>query len=308
MLAPMAGISDPPFRTLVNKFGGIGLMFSEMIPCRSISSSRMRELRSKTRVISGINAIQIVGNDPQYMSEAAKINVDLCLADLIDINFGCPVKKVVKGFAGSAVMRDINLARDIMRAVVRAVSVPVTVKMRLGWDFDSINAPAIAKIAEEEGVKMVTVHARTRSQFYEGKANWALVSAVKRSVKIPVIVNGDIKSVDDLKQALEESQGDGAMIARGACGRPWIFRQLLSKLSGEQYEEISSVELKETVLWHLDLVIGHYGEEKAISLFKKHLNFYSTGLAKSTEFRNTVNGLSNLERIRDEIEKFFIHQ
>jgi tRNA-dihydrouridine synthase B len=305
MLAPMAGITDAPFRTVVESFGGVGLMFSEMIPSRSVSLPGIQALRKKTGATSAINAVQISGNDPYYMSEAAKINVELCSADIIDINLGCPVKKVVKGFAGSALMKDPGLARDIMRAVVSAVSVPITVKMRLGWDSNSINAPAIAKIAEEEGVRMVTVHARTRNQLYSGKADWSLVFGVKRSVAIPVIVNGDIKNIESLRQALEESWADGAMIARGACGRPWIFKQLLCELEGREFEKIDATKLGKTVLWHLALAVEHYGEEKSIPLFRKHLNFYSANMVGGAEFRNRINRLQRVEEIKEEIEKFF---
>jgi tRNA-dihydrouridine synthase B len=301
----MAGITDPPFRTVVEGFGGTGLMFSEMIPCRSIVPARMHELENKVRATSALNAVQIVGNDPYHMSEAAKINVELYSADIIDINFGCPVKKVVKGFAGSALMRDLDLAKNIMEAVVKAVRVPITLKMRLGWDFDSLNAPTMAKIAEDAGVKMVTVHGRTRNQFYEGKSNWKLISDVKKSVKIPVIVNGDIRNTHDLRQALEESGADGAMVARGACGRPWIFRQLLDELEGREYAKISPAKLRDTVLWHLDLMVEHYRRDRAIFISRKHLNFYSTGLAKAGEFRNLINGLENMDQLRDEADRFF---
>ncbi|MDR3078881.1 MAG: tRNA dihydrouridine synthase DusB [Rickettsiales bacterium] len=305
MLAPMAGITDPPFRTLVESFGGAGLMFSEMIPCRSLVPSRIHELEAKVRTVSPVNAVQLVGNDPYHMSEAAKINVDLCSADIIDINFGCPVKKVVKGFAGSALMRDLKLAGAIVEAVARAVEVPVTLKMRLGWDFDSLNAPVLAKIAEEAGAQMVTVHARTRNQFYGGRANWKLVSEVRGSVKIPVIVNGDIRTVQHLGQALEESQADGAMVARGACGRPWLFRQLTEEMDGRDYTAISPEKLRETVLWHLDLMVQHYGEKRAGPLCRKHLNFYSAGLAGSSEFRGLINGLETMDRIGAETDRFF---
>jgi tRNA-dihydrouridine synthase B len=305
LLAPMAGLTDPPFRATVESFGGAGLLFSEMVASRSLVPSRMRELESKVRAVSPINAVQLVGNDPHFMAEAAKINVDSQGADLVDINFGCPVKKVVKGFAGAALLRDLKLAGDIVEAVVKAVSVPVTVKMRLGWDSDSLNAPPLAKIAEDLGVSMITVHGRTRNQFYGGRADWKLVSRVKEAVRLPVIVNGDIRNSEDLRRALEESGADGAMLGRGVLGRPWLFRQLLAELNGEKWVEISPTELRETVLGHLGLMVGHYGGERAALLARKHLNFYSAQLTGSREFRSRVNRLGDMQKILEETARFF---
>jgi tRNA-dihydrouridine synthase B len=305
MLAPMAGVTDPPFRTMVESFGGVGLLFSEMISCRAILSSGHGKFLDGTRVLHVPNALQIVGNSPYYMAEAAKLISDSAVADIIDINFGCPVKKVVKGFAGAAAMRDIDLARDIMKAVVDAARIPVTMKMRLGWDFDSMNATTMAKIAEEAGIKMITVHARTRNQLYEGKANWIEVANVKNSVKIPVIVNGDIRTAENLKQALRESGADGAMIARGACGKPWLFKKLEDELNGREFKKLEGMAMVTVILRHLGLMVSYYGENKAIPLFRRHLNWYSAGLQNSGEFRAKINGIDNLNEIECAVAEFF---
>lgn len=300
----MAGVTDPPYREIIKDFGDVGLMFSEMIPSKSLFFGNKEKNQNKSKSNFDINAVQISGNDPYYMAEAAKINVDLG-ADIIDINFGCPVKKVIKGFAGSAIMKDEKLAKEILTAVVNAVNVPVTVKMRMGWDFNNLNAPTIAKIAEDVGVKMVTVHGRTRSQLYEGKVDWKFISKVKEAVKIPVIANGDIKTVEDVKKCLEESNADGVMIGRGVYGKPWIFKQILADINGEKFEKPNNLELKKIIFKHFKLAIEYYGENQASTLFRKHLGWYSTGMNGGNEFRNKINKTKSLEEIKDLIEEFF---
>jgi len=306
MLAPMAGITDAPFRKLVESFGGVGLMFSEMIASRAILQKTSKSLKKVEKEIKTTPlAIQIAGRDPKYMAEAAKLNEDLG-AKIIDINFGCPVKKVVKGFAGSAIMKDEKLARAIIKAVVKSVKVPITVKMRMGWDLQNLNAPTIAKIAEDEGVQMVTVHGRTRAQMYTGKANWKFISTVKDVVKIPVIANGDIFTPQDAKECLKQSNADGIMIARGIYGKPWLISQINAYLTtGEIPNPLSQSEQKQIILAHFNEIIEHYGEQIGVNLARKHIGWYSAGMENSGEFRNKINRITNPQNIREEIEMFW---
>lgn len=305
LLAPMAGVTDRPFRRLVRKFGA-GLVVSEMIA----SQAMIREVKKTIQMIepadeNDILTVQLAGSDPAVMAEAAKLNADRG-ARIIDINFGCPVKKIVNGEAGSALMKDEVRAGRILEAIVRAVSLPVTLKMRLGWSSENRNAPRLAKIAEESGIQMVTIHGRTRNQFYNGSADWSLIRPVKEAVSIPVIANGDIKSERDIVQAIALSGADGVMIGRGTYGRPWLLRQMMDFLqTGQSSPPPSLAEQYVTILEHFEEMLSYYGAYAGLRIARKHMGWYSKGLPQASEFRGFVNNASDESKVRNMIHDFF---
>jgi tRNA-dihydrouridine synthase B len=242
------------------------------------------------------------------MAEAAKLN-EAMGADIIDINFGCPVKKVVNGFAGSALMKDEDLATKIMAAVVKAVKIPVTMKMRLGWNSENLNAPSIAKKAEDVGIQMLTVHGRTRCQMYNGQANWEEISKTKMAVKIPVIANGDIRNIENAKEALNSSGANGVMIGRACYGKPWLISQISHELkTGEKIPDPSLHKQKEIILNHFNEMIEHYGEQTAIPLARKHIGWYSSGLEGSAAYRAKINITQNYNDVKNLINEFYDSQ
>ena len=304
LLAPMAGITDKAFRIICKKYGP-GLEYTEMVSSKAIfyddsKTKRLMNIDNEKRPI----AIQIFGSDAETMGYAAKYVSDI--ADIVDINMGCPAPKVTKNGDGSKILLDLDLARNIMRAVVQNSTKPVTLKIRKGWDNEHIVAKDVAKIAEEEGISAITVHGRTRNEFYSGNADWNIIKEVKQAVNIPVIGNGDIVDEETAYKMFEETNVDGIMIGRATLGNPWIFEKIIYYLqNGKKLDEKTSLEKLDVVKEHLILEMQEKGELTGIKEFRKHLSAYTKNMPNSSEFRGKINKIEDKNNLIDMIEDYF---
>ena len=305
VVAPMAGVTDRPFRQLCKKMGA-GMAVSEMVTSNSLLYGSTKTLRRANHE-GEVNpiSVQIAGADPKMMAEAARYNVDNG-AQIIDINMGCPAKKICNVMAGSALLRDEPLVAQILRAVVNAVDVPVTLKIRTGWDKQNRNAVAVARMAEDIGVQALAMHGRTRACAYMGEAEYDTIAAVKQAINIPLIANGDITTPEKARYVLEYTKADAVMIGRAAQGRPWIFREIEHYLeTGTHLPPPEVVEIHRVMLEHLHDLYEFYGVETGVRVARKHISWYTKGLAGSANFRHSMNQLQSIEEQLAAINTFF---
>jgi len=305
ILAPMAGVTDRPFRQLCRRLGA-GMAVSEMVSCNSLlwGSDKTRR-RADHRGEPEPKSVQIVGADPSMMAEAARYNAGEG-AQIIDINMGCPAKKICNVMAGSALLRDEQLVGSILESVVNAVDVPVTLKIRTGWDPDNRNGVTIARVAESAGIQALAVHGRTRACAYKGDAEYDTIAAIKQAVAIPVIANGDITSPEKAQRVLEHTGADGLMIGRAAQGRPWIFREIHHYLvTGTRLAAPGAMEVRDILLQHLQNLYAFYGEFTGVRMARKHISWYSKGHPRGAQFRKAVNQLESADEQLDMTRTFF---
>lgn len=304
-LAPMAGVTDAPFRKITEEFGVTATVFEMVSSEALIRNSKKTYRRLALNDGTVLKSMQILGDDPEHMAESAVINESLG-ADVIDINMGCPARKIVQNNTGSALMKDEQLAERIVKKVVSAVKIPVTVKMRLGWDNDNINFLSLALRCEAAGAQMITVHCRTRSQMYSGKANWYKIKELRRKLRIPYLCNGDINTLEDAKVAMEQSQAYGVMIGRGALGQPWFPNQVLSFLNGKEVPATPKMpEQLEIIMRHFKIACEFYGRDHGVRMFRKHFCWYSAGISGASKFRETINNVTDVSFIESYVRGFY---
>ena len=303
-LAPMAGVTDFPFRVICKRYGA-SLLYTEMINAKALcygdeNTFSMLEVKPE----EGDVAVQIFGHEPQYMAEAASILSDMNRFRIIDINMGCPAPKITKNNEGSALMKDPALAFKIIDSVKKASKLPVTVKFRKGWDDSSVNAVEFARNAQAAGADCITVHGRTREQYYSGKADWDIISEVKKSVSIPVIANGDIFSIGDAVNIIEKTGADAYMIGRGSQGNPFIFSQTRDFIEGSPVRDIPDTEKIDVMLEHYDLSIKYKGEDKTVREMRKHIGWYLKGMYGSARMRDDINHIVDADEVRQMLRDY----
>lgn len=306
-LSPMAGVTDLPFRTIC-KEKGCGMLYTEMINAKALcyddeNTKKMLNLEDDGHPV----AVQIFGSDPEYMGKAASI-MNQYTNDILDINMGCPAPKVIKNGDGSALMRNPKLASEVLTAVVKNSEKPVTLKIRKGWDDNSVNALEIAKIAEECGISALAIHGRTREQFYSGKADWDIIAEIKQSINIPVIGNGDVFDVQDAVNMLEKTKCDAIMIGRGSQGNPWIFNRINHYMkTGEVLPEPTLEEKISTAIKHMNLAVAEHGEYVAVREMRKHIGWYLKGLKNSAKYRDQINKITDYKEVISMLEEYVQH-
>ena len=306
-LSPMAGVTDLPFRTIC-KEKGCGMLYTEMINAKALcyddeNTKKMLNLEDDGHPV----AVQIFGSDPEYMGKAASI-MNQYTNDILDINMGCPAPKVIKNGDGSALMRNPKLAAEVLTAVVKNSEKPVTLKIRKGWDDNSVNAVEIAKIAEECGISALAIHGRTREQFYSGKADWDIIAEIKQSINIPVIGNGDVFDVQDAVNMLEKTKCDAIMIGRGSQGNPWIFNRINHYMkTGEILPEPTLEEKIGTAIKHMNLAVAEHGEYVAVREMRKHIGWYLKGLKNSAKYRDQINKITDYKEVIAILEEYVQH-
>ncbi|MBE6447258.1 MAG: tRNA dihydrouridine synthase DusB [Alphaproteobacteria bacterium] len=302
-LAPMAGVTDAPFRRIVAEFGASAVV-SEMISSEALVRNSQK---THKRLVndSNLKIIQIVGADPKKMAESAKIN-EACGADIIDINMGCPAKKIINSEAGSALMKNEKLAVDIAKSVVNAVKIPVTIKMRLGWDSDHKNCLILAQQFEQVGIRMLTIHCRTRNQMYTGTAKWDEIFPLNDLINIPYLCNGDIKNTIESSIALVQSKASGIMIGRAALGRPWMLQQIRTSINNQTIPPTPTTEEQyRIVINHFNQTLDFYGELHGIKIFRKHFCWYSAGMTNASHFRERINQLESKTEVLSLIQRLY---